>query len=698
MSDIPPAPARPQLTPTPCCASMVGMFDRVVAAITGEASGERAFESVSWLSRFHRIQASPGFRHAATYCADVMLESCEDARIIHYPAEDNVRFWHFPSFDEWNGRRGILKVTAPRELAGKVADFEACPISLIQRSAATPDPGLETEIVYAGSGENPGDYKRARGKIAIVDAYAPHTVYDAAVKAGVRGIVIYRQRPLDPVRGGAGLPGIRPYCSFWWDERELFGFVLTPEDGERLVSYLKSAAARKHAVKAWAIVDGERYPGTIEVVTSLLPGREEKEVVLVAHLCHPQPSAGDNASGVAVALEVHRLLSKLVRAGKLPEPRYGVRFLLVPEMSGTFAYLARERKSARNLILGLNLDMVGQKQDLTGSTLCVEKPPLPSSSFAPYLLSELAATQFSVGMNPGGTAPIPVIRWTGTPFSGGSDHAILSDPAVGVPTPMLIQWPDRYYHTSGDRPENISPELLGKIAVVAGTYLCLCAVADESTLLKIVSITGRGLRKEFIDGLSALQGTPADDFVTPRYKARVLGSAGKKALRAIGRLAPESTKLAIAVAEEEAALHDCIRREAAMVVRRLRRETAGAHLLRPGRRKAHSRMPCVLASREKVLRELERVVVKRLLPGPVDPRGLMRQLTPARRARFRKRITKHDGSLMIGTAALYWADGRRNLAQINRLVAVELGYSDPAFLKFYFGLLRDTGFVEYRPR
>jgi hypothetical protein len=261
---------------------------------------------------------------------------------------------------------------------------------------------------------------------------------------------------------------------------------------------------------------------------------------------------------------------------------------------------------------------------------------------------------------------------------------------------MLIQWPDRYYHTSGDKPENISPDLLGKIAVIAGAYTYLCAAADESALLKMVSLTGRGLRKESIDGLAALQGTPAADFINPRYKARVLGAAGKQALRAIGRLAPESKKLAMAVAEEQTALRDCIRREAAMVARSMKRETARAHLPRRGKARPHSRRP--RTPHGKILRELQRVVVKRLVPGPVDFRGLMRQLTPGRRARFHKRITRDKGSLMVGTVALYWADGRRNLAEINRLVAVELGYSDPAFLKFYFGLLRDAGFVEYGSR
>jgi hypothetical protein len=200
-------------------------------------------------------------------------------------------------------------------------------------------------------------------------------------------------------------------------------------------------------------------------------------------------------------------------------------------------------------------------------------------------------------------------------------------------------------------------------------------------LCKIASLTGRGLRKDFIDQLAALGGSPAADWITPRYKARVLRAAGKQALRSIGRLAPESRKLSGAISREEAAVRDCIRREAAVVAK-----STGARAAGSGK------------GRMKLMRELDSIVVKRLVPGPVDPRGLMRQLTPARRARFLKRVTDQSGALMIGTMGLYWANGRRSIAEITRLVAAELGYTDPRFLKFYFGLLKGAGLVEYKSR
>jgi hypothetical protein len=76
------------------------------------------------------------------------------------------------------------------------------------------------------------------------------------------------------------------------------------------------------------------------------------------------------------------------------------------------------------------------------------------------------------------TSRFPRIRYTTTPFSGGSDHAITSDPAVGIPTPMLIQWPDRFYHTTADTLEQVDPKSLWRAGVLAGSYLYWLAQAD----------------------------------------------------------------------------------------------------------------------------------------------------------------------------------------------------------------------------
>jgi hypothetical protein len=613
-----------------------------------------------------------------------MLESSPDARVIHYPADPSVKFWSFPSFEEWKGRTGQLKIESPASLSGKYADFEACPISLIQRSRATPPQGLNTEIVYAGEGKRPGDYRKAKGKIAICDSHCPREVYDAATAAGVAGIILYRHRPLPPLRKGAGVPGVRQYNSFWGEQKELFGFVLNPEDGQRLVSYLTSPAARKHPIKAWALVDSESYPGSLEVVTSLIPGQEKKEIVVVAHLCHPKPSAGDNASGVAALLETHRVLVDLIERGDLPVPRYGIRFLLVPEITGTFAYLSRERGARKRMLFGLNLDMVGQKQDVTGATLCIESPPLAASSFVPYLLEEALTRSFRQGANPSSTGDLVSIKLQPTPFSGGSDHFILSDPSVGVPTPMLIQWPDKYYHTSGDTPDKVSADTLRRVVAASGAYAYTLALASERDALWLAGLTGRGLRKRMIDEMA--RGAPGGKAAAAdlKYRARVLQMTGRQALRSLMKLVPGSAPLKDRLDAEVKALRQCARQELSIVksVQVGRKSVPGARARTPAKGRG----------------KYANLVVKRLVPGPVDMHAVFMQMDRRVRARYAKRIAKESRAYMMQTLALYWADGRRSIAEICRLVGVELGYTNPGFIKFYFDLLKETGIVKYSRR
>ena len=650
------------------------MVTDVFSRVGLEASADRAYDHLVSICRFHRIQASPGYRAASEYCVDRMLEISENARVIHYPADPAVRFWHLPSFEEWSAKQGILEIAGIPGLAGRLSDYQACPISLIQRSRATPPGGVSTEIIYAGEGTSLKDYHRAKGKIAICDSHCPRDVYDAAAKAGVAGIILYRHRPIPELRTGVGVMGVRQYNSFWWNERDLFGFVLKPEDGHHLVSYLRSPGARNKPVKAWALVESESYPGSLEVVTSLIPGREPKEILIIAHLCHPKPSAGDNASGVAVAHETHRVIAHLVEKGILPQPRYGIRFLLVPEMTGTFAFLSREPGLRRRLLFGLNLDMVGQDQETTGATLCIESPPLASASFTPYLLEAIVRKAFARGTNPAGTGDLPSVRMRTTPFSGGSDHYILSDPTVGVPTPMLMQWPDKYYHTSGDTIDKVSPDVMRRMVIAASTYVYTCARASEEDLMRLAGLTGRGLRKWVIDEMGGFSESGRPQSVTPEYMADFLLKRGKEALRSIRKLMPRSKGLWARIKAEERIFARCLKGEAGIASAKFKPRPGGAISSKLGNR--------------------SRTVYKRTLPGPVDMGALLMDLSPRWKVRYRRWLAKEKAAYVMQPLVLYWMDGRRPTEEICQLIAAETGHCNPEFLRFYLGLLEEAGVIE----
>ncbi len=655
------------------------MLTKLLQTLSPEISTERVFDHVLAICQYHRIQASPGYRRAAEYCIDRLLEDLPDARLIHYPAESGVSFWHYPSFEEWTIRRAILKIVSPPQLAGKIADFDDCAISVIQRSRSTPPEGITTELTYGGEGRNEKDFRRARGKIALCEALRASNVYEPAASAGLTGIVLYKQRHLPGVRVGAGVYGARQYNSFWWDEKGLFGFVLTPEDGERLTAYLRSPASRQRPIRVWGMVESETYPGTLEVVTSLIPGIQDDEIVIIAHLCHPKPSAGDNASGVAALLEAHTVLANLIEKEVLPRPRFGIRFLIVPEMTGTFAYLSREHSARQRMITGLNLDMVGQHQGITGSTLCIEAPPLASGGFIQYLVDCVARKVFRHGRGSGMASDLLSIRMQSTEFSGGSDHYILSDPMVGVPTAMLIQWPDRFYHTSADTPDKISPDTLRSIALTAATVAYACASGDEETLMSIAEVVGRGLRKTVIDRMAKFPESDAPIWVNLEYQAGVLLEYGRKVLGGLGKLLPRSKSLQRLIRSQVKAYAKCVREEADI-----------------------SRLPKIAGRIRKHacerMKDQADIVVKRLIPGPVYPEAALRRTTRRRRSQYHRWQRREPKVDLMWVLSLFWADGNRSVADVARLTAAELGETNPDLIRLCFEISADAGLVEFSKR
>ena len=94
-----------------------------------------------------------------------------------------------------------------------------------------------------------------------------------------------------------------------------------------------------------------------------------------------------------------------------------------------------------------------QHKQQTGGQWELVSLPQAGASFADHLLSWLREP-FLRG-----------IRYTETAFSAGSDHYILSDPTVGIPSPMIIHWPDRFYHSSHDTPDKCDPRSLARKAL-----------------------------------------------------------------------------------------------------------------------------------------------------------------------------------------------------------------------------------------
>jgi len=658
------------------------MFKSLWRMLQEQCSGVTAYQTIADICRCHRIQASPGFRQAAGYVRARLTEAGVQAEVLEYPANTDTAFWGSRGFQEWDARTGTLHLIEPKHQARKLADYREVPISLIQRSVAFDG---EVEVVAVEKGEKPAEYEGldVAGKVVLTRGNV-RRVHDLAVlRRGAVGIIFDGMAEVEPVRPAWALPDAIQYTSFWWygDERKCFGFALSPREGERLRRLIQERQENEEgSVRVRAHVDARLYDGTLEVVNAVIPGEsdeKEQEIVLVGHLCHPQPSCNDNASGAAAVLEVARALQSLIAAGKLTRPRRTLRFLWVPEMTGTYAFLAANESHIPCMVAGLNLDMVGQDQAQCGSSFLLERPPDALPSFAPDLLAclrKMLLPEIKTYSKPGG---YPLFRHAVIPFSGGSDHYIFSDPSVGVPMPMLIQWPDKFYHTTADTLDKVDPAMLGKTCVLTATYAYWLAQARELEARWLASQMSARFRQQVI-GMAQEAVTDADeddgaDQETLRRWLEYQVERHREALASLTRLAPidvsdwQANDRAFAKAE--------ITRVAGMLPQR----------------------PDIV----RVSEEATQLIPHRLFRGPLQVAGYVsRRLDETGRDEwweFDQRIGK-ETSRTVPVLAQYWADGQHTVAEIGQLIMLETGLEATPLLVEYFRFMERLGLMEITER
>jgi len=324
------------------------MFFRDLQKIRVYVSGERAFQNIAKITTFHRIQASEGYRDAARMCAAYLRGEGLESELLSFAANERERNLQARMFQEWNCRSAWLELCSPHW--ERLCDFEATPISLIQKSAPADYRDTPLDLVDLDRGNDPAAYENLdlRGKVIFIhDWFQPYLGW-AIKERGAVGIITDAIDRYDIVREEFELKDERQSLLFSWydaaDEVRPFGFVLSPRQGVELRRICRETASA-HAAdsslpqypQVHAYVDAAFCDGQFEDVTALLRGESEEEILISAHLCHPKPCANDNASGAAGAMEAIKALNDLIERGRLARPRRSIRLLLVPERTGSYA-------------------------------------------------------------------------------------------------------------------------------------------------------------------------------------------------------------------------------------------------------------------------------------------------------------------------------------------------------------------------
>jgi aminopeptidase YwaD len=469
---------------------LIMKFTRLVKE---ELSGNIAKSFVAQVSRFHRIQGSTMFHEAAEYVKTELLKlGLKDAAIEQFPADGASKYWTYTSPMGWEVKSAELRLMEPEEKL--ICTYEDTPQSLHTLSNATPPEGVTAELIDVGAGTKPEDYegKDVKGKFVLATGRAKPVHEQAVYKHGALGVItdtITYEMP--SVRESIDIPDAHAYQAIWPTAEELdkvaFGFSLSKRQGNQLRSMLKKGKT----VKLKATINARLFPGKLDVVTATIPGasKPNEEIFLIAHLCHPKPSANDNASGSGLLLEIARTIKALISKGKIQPPARTIRFFWVPETMGTVAYISNHADLPQRLVAGLNLDMVGQNQELCRSTLNLDRTPDSLPSYLnDYIFSliEESVKEFDSQTHFGSGS---TFRYNTTAFSGGSDHAEFTEATMHVPCIMLIQWPDLYYHTSMDTIDKVSEESLKRVGWITAVAALTLANADAETAFQLANQT-----------------------------------------------------------------------------------------------------------------------------------------------------------------------------------------------------------------
>jgi len=464
-------------------------IERIIGVFEREFSSKKAMEHVYEISKYHRIQGSQGLIDAGNYIAKEVKAYGLNVRKITFKYDGISKFYGFTAPMGWDIKDAWLKIVKPYEKL--VSTFREIPTMVISHSPGTKGEVIEGEIVYIGSWR-PSVFR----KINVSDKFVlvserPYNVFIEAAKAGAKGIIVFKRNSPEP--------NAVPYFGLFLSRKEArkYSKTVALAISERVANEIVSAVEKGRKVVVETFIDADYRVKQGFSIVAEIEGEMDKYVGYIAHYCHPSPGANDNASGSATLLEISRTLINIYERKCLDRGELGFRFIWVPEYTGTLALLQKEPSAIEQLEFLINLDMVGEAQEKTGSTFNIIKTPLTLPHFGSELAEAIVDTVFKRERTFSGSTRLPVVKYAFTEYSVGSDHDIGN--FAKKPSIMFNQWPDKYYHTHMDTPDKVSSLSL-KLAGVSALTLGY-TISSKTVDKRVVSLVHAYLMKNYYEKL-----------------------------------------------------------------------------------------------------------------------------------------------------------------------------------------------------
>jgi len=529
-----------------------------VALLSGEISGDAAYDHIRVLTSYHRPQGSDTLGVAARYVE----------RTARQFGLQQVRYIELPSLRQtWNPGNSDLWIVGaqPERIASAIQNR----IHLADRSRPADVTGDLVDI--GAGGDSVYRAKDVAGKVVLTTGDLNGVMADAVQRRGALGVIWYPD-PYTPSRGflsfGADQPDQVPWLTL--STRQIdgkdptFAFILSLREGIALRNRIAASRApvRVRAVVRSELGSREHAQPWMPLVEAFIPGTDPtsgQDVVLSAHLQEEQHSANDDASGCASLLEIGRALAKLIADGTLSRPKRNIRFWWTTENDAERQYFAANPRVLDSIWVNVNQDMVGADQAI-GVMRTQDVTRLPAARF--HFMNDVmeAAVDYMVAANSSnitqfrngyGLYPKPHVAHNGSRhrfnaqavwYFGDSDHQSFLD--AGVPAITFTNNPDPYIHSNLDDLFQIDRTQLGRNALTAALIAYTVAAADTRTAGQLTTeVVGRGqerlggsvrLALQIFDGATDHPAGYAMAIDQVRFGA----DRERRAIRSLGQIAP----------------------------------------------------------------------------------------------------------------------------------------------------------------
>ncbi|MEZ0289475.1 MAG: M28 family peptidase [Sulfolobales archaeon] len=386
----------------------------------------RVYRVLKEITSYHRIQGSEDLWNAVRRLREELSQAGVESRIQEAPLDSSKGFVETPV--GWDPVYAELKIWVERDLVLDL-DLKNHP-TLLTAHVGSGEGCSELSLCYGDSCE----------REAVITDLLPYEAYE---KYSARLILHY-----NPSRH----PEAVPYTSLFIRSQDIKRDKVIMNIPYSKASRIVNDLAKNKSVKVcWKSETRYRTTGSLPILHTCTG---DEEIMFISHICHPLPGAHDNASGSTANYLIAYLRDKSEYTRDL---RYCN--VWVPEYTGT-VYLDKVLGGSIEYVV--NLDMIGSRQEETGSVLTIVNPPIYSSTRIASAQFIALKTSLDLVSSFNNTLT-PSIRYDVTPYSTGSDH----DLAVmwGLDTVMLNEWPSKYYHTDMDSIDTISIENLINTAI-----------------------------------------------------------------------------------------------------------------------------------------------------------------------------------------------------------------------------------------